>query len=250
MPEKVQLTAADLERLTLENKKASEALPEAPPKTKARAPDASPVVSPRLTPAWGVALPPALDLATDEGESDAAAATGASSSSSILEQEAAEAAAAAAASADEDAPASAALLSMDATARQAAVDDALARLLSEGLEGNDRVAQEAAASDVAECVRAFGVSALWNYGILTSVKSALEAGPKASEDRICGALYAMTVLIRRCRAWFEPYVLDLLPAVIECYGHKAANVRDAAAAAANQVGVRSVNKPFSGPESH
>ena len=128
MPEKVQLTAADLERLTLENKKASEALPAAPPKTKARAPEASPVVSPRLTPAWGVALPPALDLATDGGESDVAAATGASSSSSILEQEAAEAAAAAAASAEEDAPASAALLSMDATARQAAVDDALARL--------------------------------------------------------------------------------------------------------------------------
>ena len=181
--DKVQLTAADLERMTLEKKAAADAPPPPGKKVGSGSVDASPVVSPRATPAWGVALPPALDLGEAASASDAAPAAelaAAAVSSSVLEQEAAEAAA---------------------------------------------VAAE----------KAFGVSALWRYGVLTSVKAGLEAGPKASEDRVAGALYAVSALIRRCKAWFEPYVLDLLPAVLECYGHKAAAVREAAAAAATQV---------------
>jgi hypothetical protein len=235
--DKVQLTAADLERMTLEKKAAADAPPPPGKKVGSGSVDASPVVSPRATPAWGVALPPALDLGEAASASDAAPAAelaAAAVSSSVLEQEAAEAAAVAAEKAAER-PVSAELLAMDAAGRQAAIDDALARLLSEGLAGNDEGSKEAAASDVAECVRAFGVSALWRYGVLTSVKAGLEAGPKASEDRVAGALYAVSALIRRCKAWFEPYVLDLLPAVLECYGHKAAAVREAAAAAATQV---------------
>mmetsp|Transcript_52087 Transcript_52087/g.103476 ORF Transcript_52087/g.103476 Transcript_52087/m.103476 type:complete len:468 (-) Transcript_52087:173-1576(-) len=199
--------------------------------------DSSPKISPRASPRWGAELAPAMDLAAlslDDDASDATAAGAASSSGggvggseAVLSTEAADELAS---QAEEDKPAAPELVAMkDPAARKEAIEDVLGRLLAEGLEGEPG-SKEAAAADLSEVVKAFGVQVLWTHGLMAALSAALSdtGSHKNTSGRVEGALHGVAALMRRCKCWFEPYVFKLFPSMLSHYGHKSQAVKDAA----------------------
>jgi hypothetical protein len=58
--------------------------------------------------------------------------------------------------------------------------------------------KEAAASDMAEVVKAFGVQVLWTHGLQAALAAALADGANLP-GRAEGALYGVAALMRRCK---------------------------------------------------
>lgn len=81
---------------------------------------------------------------------------------------------------------------------------------------------------IAAIVKGKGISTLKKYGIITKLQSSLsqsEDGDAASRE---GALYCISELDILLKLLFEPYVLQLLPGIIQCFADVSQYVRTAA----------------------
>ncbi|KAI8822725.1 armadillo-type protein [Chytriomyces cf. hyalinus JEL632] len=85
--------------------------------------------------------------------------------------------------------------------------------------------RQCAAYSIAGTVKGRGISPLKEYGVMSSLKDAVE-GKKKMERRE-GALFAFEALSMTLGRLFEPYVIQILPLLLVCYGDSQREVRDA-----------------------
>lgn len=82
-----------------------------------------------------------------------------------------------------------------------------------------------AAYGLAGVVKGCGVSALKEYHIMSSLKEAVE--DKKRPERREGALFAFETLSQTLGRLFEPYVIQILPLLLVCFGDSNRDVREA-----------------------
>ncbi|KAJ3118798.1 translational activator of GCN4 [Phlyctochytrium bullatum] len=98
----------------------------------------------------------------------------------------------------------------------------LLRLLFDSPKYGDR---RGAAYGLAGVVKGKGVSSLKEFGIMSSLKEAVE--DKKLPQRREGALFAYEALSLSLGRLFEPYVIQILPLLLVCYGDSQREVREA-----------------------
>lgn len=101
----------------------------------------------------------------------------------------------------------------------------LARLLKQLLEGLRYGDRRGAAFGLAGAVKGLGIGALKAHGIVDALKATLDdskASPVARE----GALMAFECLCTRLGRLFEPYVVNLMPQLVNAFGDNAAEARE------------------------
>ncbi|KAJ3008678.1 UNVERIFIED_CONTAM: translational activator of GCN4, partial [Siphonaria sp. JEL0065] len=82
-----------------------------------------------------------------------------------------------------------------------------------------------AAYGIAGAVKGRGISSLKEYNIMNSLKDAIEDKKKMEKRE--GALFAFETLSMTLGRLFEPYVIQILPLLLVCYGDNQREVRDA-----------------------
>ncbi|KAI8828909.1 armadillo-type protein [Chytriomyces cf. hyalinus JEL632] len=82
-----------------------------------------------------------------------------------------------------------------------------------------------AAYGIAGTVKGRGISSLKEYGVMSSLKDAVEDKKKMEKRE--GALFAFEALSMTLGRLFEPYVIQILPLLLVCYGDSQREVRDA-----------------------
>jgi elongation factor 3 len=112
----------------------------------------------------------------------------------------------------------------------AATDVIIERLL--GCTSHE--ARVTAAKELVDSVSAVGVVGLGSLGVVSKLAEALTEVSKVGHKR-AGALVALDQLLETFGSSAEPWTLPLLEKVLDSVGHKAADVRSAAAAAANKM---------------
>ncbi len=90
-----------------------------------------------------------------------------------------------------------------------------------------------AAYGLAGVVKGLGISSLKKYNIMTALQTAVEdkKHPYARQ----GALFAFECLCNTLERLFEPYVIQILPKLLVCYGDNVADVREATTEAAKAI---------------
>ncbi|KAJ3234763.1 translational activator of GCN4 [Chytriomyces hyalinus] len=82
-----------------------------------------------------------------------------------------------------------------------------------------------AAYGIAGTVKGRGISSLKEYGVMSSLKDAVEDKKKMEKRE--GALFAFEALSMTLGRLFEPYVIQILPLLLVCYGDSQREVREA-----------------------
>jgi len=116
---------------------------------------------------------------------------------------------------------------------EAAQKQLVETLLKRATAGKDYGERRGGALGAAAAVKGAGLSAVNGFGVLAFVKSALsdEKDPRARE----GGALLFEALAERLGRLFEPYVVSLLPALLDRLADTAAPAREAAEAAARAV---------------
>ncbi len=98
-------------------------------------------------------------------------------------------------------------------------------VLDKLLQSKKYAARRGAAYGLAGLVKGKGVSALREYRIMSSLKSAIEN--KKDQIRRQGALFAYELLALLLGRSFEPYVIQIVPQLLGSFGDTTADVREA-----------------------
>lgn len=101
------------------------------------------------------------------------------------------------------------------------------------LEGETYGDRRGAAFGLAGMVKGLGISALKAYEVMTTLQAA--AADKKNETRRQGALFGFEALSEKLGRLFEPYVIHILPILLNSCGDNDVGVREAADAAAKAV---------------
>lgn len=104
-------------------------------------------------------------------------------------------------------------------------DSYIPTLLDQLFQGKKYAARRGAAYGLAGMVKGKGVAALRQFRIMSALKAATE--DKKSPERRQGAMMGYELLSSILGRTFEPYVVDVLPQLLVCFGDPAASVRDA-----------------------
>ena len=104
-------------------------------------------------------------------------------------------------------------------------DSYFPKLLDELFQAKKYAARRGAAYGLAGMVRGKGIAALRQFRIMSSLKAATE--DKKSPERRQGALMGYELLSIILGRTFEPYVVDVLPQLLACFGDPVASVREA-----------------------
>ena len=98
-------------------------------------------------------------------------------------------------------------------------------LLEQLFQSKKYAARRGAAYGLAGIVKGKGVAALRQYRVITALRSATE--DKKSPDKRQGAMMAYELFSLLLGRTFEPYVIEILPQLLTCFGDPVASVRDA-----------------------
>ena len=101
----------------------------------------------------------------------------------------------------------------------------LAGLLDQLFQGKKYAARRGAAYGLAGIVKGKGVAALRQNRVMTALRSATE--DRKSAEKRQGAMMAFELLSSLLGRTFEPYVIEVLPQLLTCFGDPAASVREA-----------------------
>ncbi|KAI8816085.1 armadillo-type protein [Fimicolochytrium jonesii] len=82
-----------------------------------------------------------------------------------------------------------------------------------------------AAYGLAGVVKGCGISAIKEFGVMTSLKEAVE--DKKRVEKREGALFAFETLSQTLGRLFEPYVIQIIPLLLVCFGDNSREVREA-----------------------
>ncbi|KAJ3405592.1 translational activator of GCN4, partial [Chytridiales sp. JEL 0842] len=113
------------------------------------------------------------------------------------------------------------------------IDSLIQRLLRMLFDSPKYAERRGAAYGLAGVVRGRGISALKEYGIMNSLKDAVE--DKKKIERREGALFAYEALSFSLGRLFEPYVIQILPLLLVCYGDSNKDVRTATSDACSTI---------------
>jgi hypothetical protein len=107
------------------------------------------------------------------------------------------------------------------------VEALLARLLGELREGGPGGygLRRGAAYGLSGAVKGLGIGSLKGYGVLDSLKAMVEDKRDAQGRE--GSLQAFECLCEKLGRLFEPYVIHILPLLLQCFGDAAPQVRAA-----------------------
>ncbi|KAL4419436.1 hypothetical protein ABPG77_006363, partial [Micractinium sp. CCAP 211/92] len=106
-------------------------------------------------------------------------------------------------------------------------------LLDRALKGDTYAERRGAAFGLAGAVRGLGISSLRSLGVMDALKAGVE--DKKSEAAREGSLLAFECLSEKLGRLFEPYVIQILPMLLNCFGDGSQAVRDAADGAARAI---------------
>ncbi|KAK5942181.1 translational activator of GCN4 [Knufia obscura] len=98
-------------------------------------------------------------------------------------------------------------------------------LLDQLFQNKNYGVRRGAAYGVAGMVKGKGIAALRQFRIMSALRAATE--DKKSADRREGAMMGYELLSSILGRTFEPYVVDVLPQLLACFGDPSANVREA-----------------------
>ncbi|OCT54850.1 Translational activator gcn1 [Cladophialophora carrionii] len=101
----------------------------------------------------------------------------------------------------------------------------VAALLDQLFQGKKYAARRGAAYGLAGIVKGKGVAALRQNRIMMALRSATE--DKKSPEKRQGAMMAYELLSALLGRTFEPYVIEVLPQLLTCFGDPVASVREA-----------------------
>lgn len=99
------------------------------------------------------------------------------------------------------------------------------QLIEELLQGKKYASRRGAAYGLAGMVKGGGISTLRQFRIMSALRAATE--DKKNPDRRQGALMGYELLSTILGRTFEPYVVDVLPQLLACFGDPVASVREA-----------------------
>ena len=98
-------------------------------------------------------------------------------------------------------------------------------LLDKLLHAKQYAARRGAAYGLAGLIKGRGISSLRQYRIISNLRAAAE-DKKSTESRQ-GAMFAFELMSLILGRTFEPYVIEILPQLLACFGDTQASVRDA-----------------------
>jgi hypothetical protein len=104
---------------------------------------------------------------------------------------------------------------------QSLLDGLLDAMAASGAGGYGR--RRGAAYGVSGVVKGLGIASLKGCGVLESLKAMVE--DKRDADAREGALMAFECLCEKLGRLFEPYVIHILPLLLQCFGDAAHQVR-------------------------
>ncbi|KAL7748666.1 translational activator of GCN4 [Sorochytrium milnesiophthora] len=108
------------------------------------------------------------------------------------------------------------------------------RLVQQCLKGEKYADRRGAAYGLAGVIKGRGLGALKEYGVMTSLTEAINS--KKKDNRGCqGAMFAIETLALALGRLFEPYVIQVLPLLLLCFGDNSMDVRNATQDAARAV---------------
>ncbi|RMZ52547.1 hypothetical protein APUTEX25_003690 [Auxenochlorella protothecoides] len=113
------------------------------------------------------------------------------------------------------------------------VESVTKQLLGSCLKARGYGERRGAAFGLAGVVKGLGIGCLKNFGVLDTLKAAVQ--DKGGADGKEGALLAYECLSEKLGRLFEPYVVSTLPNLLSCFGDSSAAVREAASAAARTI---------------
>ncbi|KAF5835979.1 armadillo-type protein [Dunaliella salina] len=119
------------------------------------------------------------------------------------------------------------------SANKELVDGLVTRLLTTLTKGKTFGERRGAAFGLAGVVKGLGLMAMKNCGIMDNLKAAVEdkKDPAARE----GALMAFECLSQKLGKLFEPYIIYILPLLLNCFGDTVPSVRAATEDAAHMI---------------
>ncbi|GAX75317.1 hypothetical protein CEUSTIGMA_g2762.t1 [Chlamydomonas eustigma] len=109
----------------------------------------------------------------------------------------------------------------------------VSRLMSSLTKGSNYGERRGAAFGIAGIVKGLGIMAMKNYGIMDTLKTAVEDKKEASSRE--GALLAFECLSEKLGKLFEPYIIYILPLLLACFGDVVPVVRQATEEAARMI---------------
>lgn len=115
------------------------------------------------------------------------------------------------------------------TAREK-TSDYIQRLLDQLFNAKGYAARRGAAYGLAGVIRGYGISALKNFRVMSALKASIE--DKKNPNARQGALFAFELLSLILGRLFEPYVITILPMLLQSFGDPVIDVREACSDAA------------------
>eukprot|EP01132_Coremiostelium_polycephalum_P008022 gene8022-9867_t len=106
-------------------------------------------------------------------------------------------------------------------------------LLANLKNGSDYASRRGAAFGLAGAVKGLGISSLKNYDILNVLQGYVE--DKKHPNARQGALFAFECLCNTIGRIFEPYVIQILPKLLVCFGDTVSDVREATSETARAI---------------
>jgi hypothetical protein len=107
------------------------------------------------------------------------------------------------------------------------IDELITKTLQDSLDTNSSLAvRRGGAYGFAALIKGMGISALKKYSVVSKLDEALNNASSAATKE--GALFCIELLSRNLKLLFEPYVITLLPALLNCFGDVNDHVRNAA----------------------
>jgi hypothetical protein len=116
---------------------------------------------------------------------------------------------------------------------QAKGEELVTRLLEQVQSAPSYAERRGAAYGLAGVIKGLGISSLKKYNVMTVLQTAVEDKKHPSARQ--GALFAFECLCNTLERLFEPYVIQILPKLLVCYGDNVADVRDATAETARAI---------------
>lgn len=111
--------------------------------------------------------------------------------------------------------------------------DLIDALLQDCLHADKYAERRGAAYGLAGAVKGRGIGALKEFGIISRVRDAIEDKKDANARQ--GAVFAIETLSSTLGRIFEPYVIQVLPLLLQCFGDTVVEVRNATQDAARAI---------------
>ena len=105
------------------------------------------------------------------------------------------------------------------------VEQMLLDLLQECLNGTSLASRRGAAYGISAVVKGSGIASLKKFDVVKKLEEACSSGSATTKE---GALFAIELLSARLGLLFEPYIIVLLPALLQSFSDTSIHVRSAA----------------------